>query len=251
MSDSNTDVTTALRSIGIRLNSVALQQLLDDMTALQLTPSDVCGRIAAAETAERARRNHARRQATAALGNMHSIDQFDWQWPTIDKVLVDKLLKLDFIKQNENVLLRGPSGLGKTMLAKNLGWLALQHGMDVRFSTIAGMLTDIVKQDGVVALERRMRRYTQPDLLILDELGYVPHGAKGADHLFSVISQRHEVNSTIITTNLAYKKWGEVFDHAASIHAAVDRFAEHCHVVDIEGESYRQRKTPTRTKVTK
>jgi DNA replication protein DnaC len=247
----NNDVTTALRDIGIRLSPGALQQLLDDMTAQQLTPSDVCAGIAAAEMQERARRNHDRRLQTAALGTMNSIDKFDWQWPTIDKSLVDRLVKLDFVTANENVLLRGPSGLGKTMIAKNLGRFALQRGMHVRFSTIAAMLTDIVKQDGVIALERRMRRYTQPELLILDELGYVPHGAKGADHLFSVISQRHEVRSTIITTNLAYKKWGEVFDNAASIHAAVDRFAEHCHVVDIDGESYRQRKAPGRSKSTK
>ena len=102
------------------------------------------------------------------------------------------------------------------------------------------MLTDIGKQDGYLAMERRMKRYTQPQLLILDELGYVPLGARGADHLFNIISQRHERVATIITTNLAYKKWGDVFDGATSINAAVDRFAQHCHVVDIDGNSYRQ-----------
>ena len=80
------------------------------------------------------------------------------------------------------------------------------------------------------------------NLLILYELGYVPHDARSADILFHIVSQRHERASTIITTNLAYKKWGEVFDGATSIHATVDRFAQHCHVVDIDGESYRQKK---------
>ena len=133
------------------------------------------------------------------------------------------------------------------MRAQNLGHLALQRGKRVRFSTIAAALTDVAKHDGLIAKERRMKRYTQPDLLILDELGYVPHDARSADILFHIVSQRHERASTIITTNLAYKKWGEVFDGATSIHATVDRFAQHCHVVDIEGESYRQKKPTTST----
>ena len=237
------DIAELLKSIGIRLSKEVLRALLDDMHKRKASPAQVCELLVAAEARERARRNLDRRARCAALGTMASIDAFDWKWPTsIDKDLVDKLLTLTFVDDGHNVLLRGPSGLGKTTIAKNLGLLALQRGRHVRFSTIAAMLTDIGKQDGFLAMERRMKRYTQPHLLILDELGYVPHGARGADHLFNIISQRHEPRSaTIITTNLAYKKWGEVFDGAASINAAVDRFAQHCLIIDIDGESYRQR----------
>ncbi len=237
------DVAELLKSIGFRLSKETLRALLDEMHKKKISPTQVCEQIVAAETRERARRNLDRRARFAALGSISSIDTFDWAWPkAIDKDLVDKLLTLAFVDDNENVLLRGPSGLGKTTIAKNLGHLALQKGLRVRFTTIAAMLTDIGKQDGFLAMERRMRRYTQPQLLILDELGYVPHGARGADHLFNIISQRHEHAATVITTNLAYKKWGDVFDGAASINAAVDRFAQHCHVVDIDGDSYRQRR---------
>ena len=245
----NVDVTDLLKSIGIRLGKENLRALFDEMHRQKMSPTKVCEFLVDAEAKERARRNLDRRAHAAALGTMTSIDVFDWTWPKIDKNLVDRLFKLDFVDAQENILLRGPSGLGKTTIAKNIGRLALQRGHQVRFSTIAGMLTDIVKQDGVIARERRMRRYTQPNLLILDELGYVPHGALGGDNLFEIISQRHERASTIITTNLAYKKWGEVFDNAASVHAAVDRFAEHCHVVDVEGESHRQRKSGAKNNI--
>jgi DNA replication protein DnaC len=245
-----TDIAELLHSIGIRLSKEALRAIVDDMHKRKLSPTQVFELLVDAETKERARRNLERRSRFATLGAMKSLDRFEWDWPkTIDRDLVERLVALDFVDAKQNVLLRGPSGLGKTTLAQNLGQLALQKGKRVRFSTIAGALTDVAKHDGLLAKERRMKRYTQPDLLILDELGYVPHDARSADILFHIVSQRHERASTIITTNLAYKKWGEVFDGATSIHATVDRFAQHCHVVDIDGESYRQKKpdTPTKT----
>lgn len=238
-----TDITDLLHSIGIRLGKEALRAIVDDMHKRKLSPTQVFELLVEAETKERARRNLERRSRVATLGAMKPIDRFEWDWPkAIDRDLVERLAGLDFVDAKQNVLLRGPSGLGKTTLAQNLGHLALQKGKRVRFSTIAAALTDVAKHDGLLAKERRMKRYMQPDLLILDELGYVPHDARSADILFHIVSQRHERASTIITTNLAYKKWGEVFDGATSIHATVDRFAQHCHVVDIDGESYRQKR---------
>lgn len=238
------DVTDLLKSVGIRLSKEALRALFEDMHKRKLSPTQVCELLVDAEAKERARRNLERRSRFATLGQMKPLDRFEWDWPkSIDRDLVKRLTALDFVDDKQNVLLRGPSGLGKTTLAQNIGYLALQRGKRVRFSTIAAVLTDVAKHDGLIAKERRMKRYTSPDLLILDELGYVPHDARSADTLFHIVSRRHERASTIITTNLAYKKWGEVFDGAASIHATVDRFAQHCQVVDIDGDSYRQKKT--------
>lgn len=237
------DVTDLLHSVGIRLGKDVLRALLDDMHRRKLAPTQVCEMLVEAEARERARRNLERRSRVATLGTMKGLDAFDWEWPTtIDRVLVERLATLEFVDDKHNVLLRGPSGLGKTTLAQNLGHLALQKGKHVRFSTFAAALTDVSKHDGLLAKERRMKRYTRPDLLILDEVGYVPHDARSADILFHIVSLRHERASTVITTNLPYKKWGDVFDGALSIHATVDRFAQHCHVVDIDGESYRQKK---------
>jgi DNA replication protein DnaC len=145
------------------------------------------------------------------------------------------------VDRGENVLLKGGSGLGKTMIAQNLAQAALTAGFTVRFSTLAAALADLLGQESLPAFERRLRRYTSPDLLVLDELGYLPCDSRAADILYNIISRRHEQRSTIITTNLGFKQWGTTFPGAACVVALVDRFAQHCHRVDILGESWRNK----------
>ena len=119
---------------------------------------------------------------------------------------------LDFIERGDNVLLRGQSGVGKTMLAQNLGFAALTRGHSVRFTSLAALLTDLLRRESLPALERCLRqRYLSPHILIIDELGYLPCDSRSADLLYNIISRRHESKSTVITTNLAYKQWGTVF----------------------------------------
>jgi DNA replication protein DnaC len=111
----------------------------------------------------------------------------------------------------------------------------------VRFATLATALADLLGQESVPAFDRRVRRYTRPDLLVLDELGYLPCDSRAADILYNIISRRHERASTIITTNLAFKQWGTVFPGAACVVALVDRFAQHCHRLEIIGPSWRDK----------
>ncbi len=116
---------------------------------------------------------------------------------------------------------------------------ALERGMTVRFSTLPTALADLLRQESLPATERRLRRYVTPDLLVLDELGYVPCDARAVDLFFHIVSRRHERRSIVVTTNLSYKQWGTVFRDASCLGALIDRFAQHCHTVDIDADSWR------------
>jgi len=243
------DVADTLREINFRTPKETINALLLELTKAKASPTQVWERLVRVEKSERDRCNLARRTRTATLGSFKTIDNFDWTWPrSVDRAQYESLSSLSFIDEGHNVLFRGQPGTGKTMLAQNLGLLALQRGYSVRFSTLAAALADLLRQESSPAVERRFKRYTLPDLLILDELGYLPQDTRAADMLYNVIARRHERASTIITTNLAYKQWGTIFPSAACIGALVDRFAQHCHDVDIDAETYRgnrgQNETP-------
>ena len=163
------DVADALRALGFRTPEDTINALLAELTKARASPTQVCERLVAVERNERDQRNLARRTTTATLGSFKTIDRFDWAWPrSIDRTGYEHLCSLAFIDDGHNVLFRGQPGTGKTMLAQNLGMLALQKGYTVRFSTLAAALADLLRQESSPALERRFKRYTLPDLLILD-----------------------------------------------------------------------------------
>jgi DNA replication protein DnaC len=238
------DVIDGLRALGIRLSREVLEELLADAEKRRLAAGAACAAIVAAERKERERRNLAARTKSATLGSFTTLDRFDWNHPrSIDRDLYQQLLSLDFLRQRQNVLFRGQSGVGKTTLAQNLALQALQQGYSVRFCTLSAALADLLKQESLPALERRLKRYTAPHLLLLDELGYLPCDSRSADLLYNIVSRRHEQRSIVLTTNLAFKQWSSVFPGAASVVALVDRFAQHCHVLDIDADSWRQKKS--------
>jgi DNA replication protein DnaC len=237
------DPAEGLRSLGFRASLDAIRALLAHATKSSLSPAQLCLELASLEKRERDARNLAARTKDAALGTVKPLDRFDWSHPRlIDRALFEELHdSLGFLQRGENVLLRGQAGVGKSTLAKHLGLAALAKGHTVRFTTLAAALADLLRQQTIPAIERRLRRYTAPDLLICDELGYVPCDSDAADLLFRIVTTRHEQRAIVITTNLAYKQWGTVFGDAPCLVALVDRFAQHCHVLDIDADSWRDK----------
>lgn len=237
------DPADALRALGFRASAEALRALIAHATKSKLSPAQVCLELSALEKRERDARNVAARTKAATLGPVKPLDRFDWTHPrTIDRELFEEMHEtLGFLDRGENVLLRGQAGVGKSTLAKHLGLAALAKGHTVRFTTLAAALADLLRHETLPAIERRLRRYTTPDLLIIDELGYVPCDSDAADLLFRIVSKRHESHSVVITTNLAYKQWGTVFGDAPCLSGLIDRFAQHCNVLDVDADSWRDK----------
>ena len=194
------------------------------------------------EESERAQRSLERRLRAAHIGRFKSLADFDWDWPThCDRMAVQELMTLSFMADATNVVLVGPNGVGKSMLACNLGHQALIQGRTVLFTSAGQLLGDLAALDSDSALRRRLRHYAAPDLLLIDEVGYLSYSNRHADLLFELISRRYEQKSTVVTTNRAFKEWHEVFPNAACVVSLVDRLVHRCEVVSIEGESYRRK----------
>lgn len=199
------------------------------------------------EDAERAQRSLERRLRDAHIGQFKPLADFRWDWPTqCDRALIEELMTLAFMTDASNIVLVGSNGLGKTMLACNLGYQAILTGHTALFVSAGQLLGDLAALDSDSALRRRLRHYAAPDLLIIDEVGYLSYSNRHADLLFELISRRYERKSTVITTNRAFADWGEVFPGAACVVSLIDRLMHRAEVVRIQGESYRKKEAEER-----
>jgi DNA replication protein DnaC len=204
-------------------------------------------RLLECEEDERQQRSLERRIRNAKLGRFKPIADFEWDWPKeIDRDLVEDVLRLGFLDEAANVVIVGPNGTGKSMIAQNIGYQALLRGHTVRRATASEMLNDLAAQDSSAALARRLRRYCNPELLLVDEIGYLAFDSRYGDLLFEVVSRRHESKSTVITTNKRFAEWNEVFPNASCVTALIDRLVHKAEIVKIDGESYRAKEARER-----
>jgi DNA replication protein DnaC len=197
-------------------------------------------RLTEQELLDRERRATERRIHQARFPVVKSLDTFEFlAIPAVNKALVLELARCEFLLRRENVLLMGNSGTGKTHLALALGLSACQRGHRVRFTTTAAMVHELLEARDEKRLLRYQKQMAGYELLIVDELGFVPLSKSGAELLFEVFSQRYERGSTLVTSNLPFQEWTEVLGSERLTGALLDRLTHHVHILEMNGESYR------------
>jgi DNA replication protein DnaC len=204
-------------------------------------------RIIEGEYSERRQRVIERRIKAARFPVIKTLEQFRWDWPKkINRMAVQDLFRMEFLKEKSNVVLLGNVGLGKTHLATALGYAACQQGASVLFANAISVINDLSAAQKRGLLKRQLKTYLRPELLALDEVGYLPIDQHGADLLFQVISQRYEQGSIVLTTNKPFKQWPSIFNNDSTIASAVlDRLLHHAQTIVIEGSSYRMKDRET------
>jgi DNA replication protein DnaC len=238
-----TDLTGRLHQIGLR----ALAANLDDFIARAVkgnwSPRVLLEQLAHSEALDRSRRSLERRLRQSGIGKFKPMADFDWNWPRkIERDVIERALTLDFIREARNLVLIGPNGLGKTMIAKNIGHAAVLAGHSVLFRSAAALIEDL-QCESYEARRRKLRAYANAGLVCIDEVGYLSFDDKAADLLFEVINRRYERRPLVLTTNRTFSEWNEVFPSASCITTLVDRLTHHADVTALDGKSYRLRES--------
>lgn len=219
------------------------EELAEQAAKEQWTHVQYLTRLLEGEHLRRRENRIQRRIQSARFPVAKSLDGFNWGWPKkINRAQIQNLFRLQFMKANANVIFLGGVGLGKTHLASAIGYAACLEGRSVLFTTAVDMINTLAAAQAAQRLKQDLKRYLAPQLLVLDELGYLPIDKLGADLLFQVISARYERGSIVLTTNKAFKHWPAIFNNDSTLAAAVlDRLLHHAETVVIEGPSYRMK----------
>ncbi len=204
-------------------------------------------RLIEREALDREKRSAERRVKNARFPLIKTLDTFDFSaQPSIPQKRIRELMTGEYVDRRENVLFVGNSGTGKTHLASALGFAGCMQGRRVRFFTVKALVTQLLEMAEQRQLERTLKQMERQDILILDELGYVPFSRTGAELLFEVISRAYERLSLIVTTNLPFESWVEIFGCERLTGALLDRLTHRVHIIEANGPSYRLRQSKRR-----
>ncbi len=219
------------------------QPLADQATREQWSPIQYLAHLIEGEALARQDRMNHRRLVKAHFPMIKTLEQFDWSWPKkINRAQVQNLFRLTWVTEKANVVLLGPCGVGKTHLATALAHQACLRGYRVLFTTAVDIINTLAAAQTLGRLHLELKRYLNPAVLVIDEVGYLPIDKLGADLLFQVFSRRYERGSLLITSNQPYKHWAKIFNNDATITSAVlDRLLHHAETIVIEGASFRMK----------
>jgi len=233
-----------LPTVGAECEKVAKQAAQDNVDHLSYLLQ-----LLELELLDREKRAADRRLKAAHFPTIKSLENFDFSArPSVSKVMVAELARCEFIDKRENVILVGNPGTGKSHLATALATSACQRGYRVRFYRTTELVTALIEARDERAFLRLKAQLAKLDLLVLDELGYVPASKVGAELLFDVISSAYERTSLILTTNLPFESWTEVLGSERLTGATLDRLTHRCRIIETKGESYRLRDAKSRTR---
>lgn len=229
-----------LNALGLKAAQLRLEALLEQATQKQPSYAEFLDDVLGCEVDARRTRYLRARLQLAHLPFVKNFEQFDFGFqPSIDERQIRELRTLRFVHEASNVILLGPPGVGKTHLSVALAETAIQSGFGAYFITAHDLVSDLGRAYREGRLDRRMRIYLAPKVLIIDEMGYLPLDDLGATIFFQLVSARYERGSIILTSNKSYGDWGSVFGDPIIATAILDRLLHHSTTINIRGESYR------------
>jgi DNA replication protein DnaC len=229
-----------LRKLRLLKSGERLEAMLQQAAANELPYAEFLEQLLSEEVATKTSKNIAMRTAMARLPFVKPLETFDFDYqPSIDRKQVTALASCHFIEHGDNVIVLGPPGVGKTHLAVSLGLKAIEAGYRVLFTTAASLIEKLTKANAEGRLEDKLKLYTAPRLLIIDEIGYLPIDRIGANLFFQLISRRYERGPMILTSNQSFGAWGDIFGDRIIATAILDRLLHHAVTMNIRGNSYR------------